>query len=202
MKLKKILLITNICLTGALVWLGINTYATWDSDRLSHGEPQAEALTRERQNGPPKRALRTGKDYRLIVSKDIFGTSPNAVRAPQKQEKKEEEEIVTTDLDVELKGTIVGENGTSYAIISQGRKKGDEIFGMNDSISGAKIVEIYTDKVILSRNGRREALPLSFESSKPSTRKTSPRLRPSQSPRTPTKRPDIRRRPVRAPAIP
>lgn len=196
MKAKKVLLVINICLTGLVLWLGFTIYQRWGSGQRLGDEVLLEGTRQEKETTSQKERAKGGQDYRIIVAKDIFGTSKEQKKVP---EKPKPEEIQKSDLDVELKGTIVGENSPSYAIISEKSKRSDDILGLEEFIGDARIVEIQQDRVILSREGKQEVLLISYESrskSGPTAPASNIAKRPPSIPQTKS-RPILRKRPTR-----
>ncbi len=93
--------------------------------------------------------------FRQLTSAQLFGTA--SVAAPVKTK-------VTpkTQLNLTLKGVLAADstNGAS-AIIAQGKRGAEEIFGINEKISsGVSIKEIHPDHVVLDRKGQLERLEL------------------------------------------
>ena len=70
------------------------------------------------------------------------------------------DEVRETDLDLTLKGILARQGtGRKVALIAQGGDKG-EVYRLGDRIAGAEITQIGPRRIILLRNGKREALVL------------------------------------------
>ncbi len=96
--------------------------------------------------------------------------------APSQAEENKEEEISehpVTDLKLVLKGTVVGTEGNSFAVIEDQKLKAQNLYHINDSISsGVTLASILTDRVIINRNGNKELL-LMFQEDKGGPKKPS-----------------------------
>ncbi len=105
----------------------------------------------------PPRSL---KEYERLSKSDIFKISPKT--SPTSGMSTAEGSKGTT-LDLKLKGTILGNNGPSYAVIEDGKTKTQLLYSLNEQVQGARIVAIEPDHVILSVQGKNEMLMMSEE---------------------------------------
>jgi type II secretory pathway component PulC len=101
------------------------------------------------------------EDYALIASKDVFHTAKQVAKTGSKGQA---EEIKVTELNLELKGTVVGEGKESYAFILDKGSKNEEVYYRNDFVMGAQILRIMKGRVIMNVDGREEALLMMDES--------------------------------------
>ena len=94
-------------------------------------------------------------NFRKLTSANIFGVSEKAVL--QKQTKAPE-----TKLNLTLKGVLAAKPmERASAIIAQGKSGKEEIYGVDDRLSGGVLIkEIHADHVVLERNGQLEILKL------------------------------------------
>lgn len=99
--------------------------------------------------------LKRLEEYALIASKDVFHT---AKETPATALKKRLEDIDETELNVELKGTVVGEGKDSYAFILDKESGTEALYYANDYVMGAQILRILKDRVVLNVAGRVESL--------------------------------------------
>jgi len=161
MTLKRFLLLGNILLSGLILWVGVSIVATWASSRKAGDS----ALSVPAKTSSPKDLTSSkGKrleDYGLIASKDIFHTTKETVKTAGKDQA---EELKVTDLNLELKGTVVGDGKDSYAFILDRGSKKEEVYYANDYVMGARILKIMKGRVILNVDGREEALLMVDES--------------------------------------
>ncbi len=104
------------------------------------------------------------KYYQPIIDSDIFDTKKIVPKVPVKQK-----EIQVTKLNLELRGTIVGVNEESFAIIWDKKTRMQDLYFLNDFVQGAHIIEIMPDRVILSLEGRKEALIMSYDTLNPAS---------------------------------
>lgn len=106
--------------------------------------------------------------YHIIQERNLF---------PPPQVKKEEDSTLKkrldmgdslpkTPLQLQLKGTVVGlEPSYSWAVIEDMTTRKQGLYKVGDVVSGAQIIEIYRNRVILKREGKEEIL-IVFEEDK------------------------------------
>ena len=161
MNLKRFLLLGNILLSGLIIWVGVSIVTTWASNR----KPGDSALSVPAKASSPKDLTSSkGKrveDYALITAKDVFHTTKETVKTAGKDQA---DEIKVTELNLELKGTVVGEGRDSYAFILDRGSRKEEVYYANDYVMGAQILKIMKGRVILNVNGSEEALLMVDES--------------------------------------
>lgn len=81
----------------------------------------------------------------------------------------------TTDLKLTLKGTVVSNKEHSFAIIEDANLKMQNLYHINDSIgSGVTLSNIYEDRIVINRNGRKELLLMFQEDNKDTKKDTRP----------------------------
>ena len=161
MNLKRFLLFGNILISGLILWVGVSIVTTW----ASSGKGGESSLSVPAKMSMPKDiSASKGKrleDYALIASKDVFHTAKQVAKTGSKGQA---EEIKVTELNIELKGTVVGEGKESYAFILDKGSKNEEVYYSNDFVMGAQILRIMKGRVILNVDGREEALLMVDES--------------------------------------
>lgn len=87
---------------------------------------------------------------------DLFGQPENTAPAPVLAD----ETIKETALDLTLKGILARQGtGRKIALIAQGGDK-EKVYRLGDLVAGAEITHIEARRIILLRNGKREALVL------------------------------------------
>jgi type II secretory pathway component PulC len=161
MNLKRFLLLGNILLSGLIIWVGVSIVTTWASSRRAGDS----ALSLPAKTSSPKDLTSSkGKrleDYGLIASRDVFHTTKETAKTSGKDQ---DEEIKVTELNLQLKGTVVGEGKDSYAFILDKGSKKEEVYYANDFVMGAQILKITKGRVILNVDGKEEALLMVDES--------------------------------------
>lgn len=161
MNLKRFLLLGNIVLSGLIIWLGVSIVTTWASSRRAGDSdlsvPSKMAMPKDTSTSKGKRL----EDYALITGKDVFHTTKETAKTGGKDQA---EEIKVTELNIELKGTVVGEGKDSYAFILDRGSRKEEVYYVNDFVMGAQILKIMKGRVILNVSGREEALLMVDES--------------------------------------
>ena len=161
MNLKRFLLLGNILLSGLIIWVGVSIVTTWAS---SGRAVDADLIVPSKMSMPKDLAsskARRLEDYGLIASKDVFHTTKETAKTAGKDQG---EEIKVTDLNLELKGTVVGDGKDSYAFILDRGSKKEDAYYVNDFVMGAQILRIMKGRVILNVDGKEEALLMLDES--------------------------------------
>jgi type II secretory pathway component PulC len=161
MTLKRFLLLGNILLSGLILWAGVSIVTTWASNRKAGDSafsvPAKTASPKDLTSSKGKRV----EDYSLITAKDIFHTTKETAKTGGKDQS---EEIKVTELNLELKGTVVGDGKESYAFILDRGSKKEDAYYVNDFVMGAQILRIMKGRVILNVDGKEEALLMLDES--------------------------------------
>jgi len=161
MNFKKAILLANVFITTLILWMVGSILFTWASNFNTKSNIKE---TKSNTIQPPAKAAvltKDLKDFELIVKKDMFNTpeDTSGAAAVTRDGGKNER----TSANLKLRGTIVGQNNTSYAIIFDGSTGKEDLYELNDSIQGAHIQKILADRVILNFNGREETLLLPVE---------------------------------------
>jgi type II secretory pathway component PulC len=161
MDLKRFLLLSNILLSGLVIWAGVSIVATWASNRQTADPtlnvPAKTPIPRDLTSFKGKRL----EDYGLIASRDVFHTTREVTKRGGKGAR---EEIKVTELNLELKGTVVGDGKGSYAFILEKESGKEDVYYTNDFVMGARIAAIIKGRVILNVEGREESLIMVDES--------------------------------------
>jgi len=161
MNLKRFLLLGNILLSGLIIWVGVSIVTTWASNRRAGDSTlSAPAKTSSPKDLTSSKVKRV-EDYGLIASKDVFHTTKETAKTAGKDQG---EEVKVTELNLELKGTVVGDGKDSYAFILDRGSRKEEVYYANDYVMGAQIVRIMKGRVILNVDGKEEALLMMDES--------------------------------------
>jgi type II secretory pathway component PulC len=161
MNLKRFLLLGNVLLSGLIIWVGVSIVTTWASSRRAGDStlsvPAKTSIPKDLTSSKGKRL----EDYGLIASKDVFHTTKETAKTAGKDQG---EEIKVTELNIELKGTVVGEGKDSYAFILDRGSKKEDAYYVNDFVMGSQILRIMKGRVILNVDGKEEALLMLDES--------------------------------------
>ena len=161
MNLKRFLLLGNVLLSGLIIWAGVSIVTTWASSRKAGDSgmsvPAKTSIPKDLTSSKGKRL----EDYGLIATKDVFHTTKQTAKAAGRDQAGE---IKVTELDLELKGTVVGDGKDSYAFIMERGSRKEEVYYANDYVAGAQVLKIMKGRVILNVDGREEALLMVDES--------------------------------------
>lgn len=161
--MRKILWLLNIVIGGAIFWLGADMALTWNQERRDERPITPKPTGQNSPKGTLKPASKPIDAFRQIAELNVFKTTDTEAET-EKKEEDEPEEIKVTELDLKLMGTVVGENGPSFAVIQDGKARKQELYYLKDYVQGAQISKILADRVILSLKGKEEALILSDDS--------------------------------------
>ena len=157
MNLQRLLLLGSILLSALIIWaaasIGITFVSNWHSVDPVLNLPSKMPMPKTTNSSKLKRL----EDYALIASKDVFHT---AKETPATALKKRIEDIDETELNLELKGTVLGEGKDSYAFILDKESGTEALYYANAYVMGAQILRILKDRVVLNVAGRVESLPM------------------------------------------
>lgn len=184
MRLRKIFLLTNIVVIGFILWVGFTIYRTWASSRAGVHRPSVTGARHAAGNHSRPKTATNMSTFKPVIKADIFKTHKSPVGPPAP--KKSPAAVKETDLDLELKGTMIDDTGERFAVILDGKTRGQQAYAEGDFVNGVHIEKILADRVILDRKGTEEALVMSYKSGPAPVRRPPRKIRP-------------RRRIVRAP---
>ena len=182
MNLKKTILLVNVFITILILWMLGTIVFTWASNLGGKSNIKEKVLQSKQPSTAVAVLTKDLKDFEPIVKKDIFKTPEDTSGAAAVR--KDGGNKQATSLNLKLRGTAVGENNASYAIIFDGSTGKEDLYELNATIQGARIQEILADRVILNIDGREETLLLPVEKSGGSKRA----YRPPPKRRTPPKK--------------
>lgn len=204
MVLRKFLLLVNIFLTGLILWMAASIIMPWVFSKQKGKEPKAEVL---RTKGPENAVSRTSRNikyYQRIIDGDIFKTkkgAPKPIEIKADNADEDVKDVKISDLDLKLMGTVIGQNQESCAVIFDGSTKKEDYYFLNNFVQDARIVRIFSDKVILSKEGKEEALVMSYES-EPASKITRPEKKRKPRRQVARERPPKRQKPIERPRRP
>jgi hypothetical protein len=161
--LNTILSLCNLVFWGLAIWAAASVgLSLWSGGRDLPGSaslgPSPPAAA-----GPADGGGTSAKTFNRVVAGDIFRTvKPAALPgAPDEVDFKE------TRLNLTLRGTVIGENVSSYAMIFDGQTRKEEIYRTFEYVQGTRIEEIRKDGVVLQGKNGRELLSLALPEAPP-----------------------------------
>jgi type II secretory pathway component PulC len=154
------LVLGNLLVAAVVFWMAASIVLTWVSHRRTSDFLKGDSAVPPSSREAVPRQSKTMADYTVISEKDIFQTA----KEMSKGAAKEDADIKVTELNLELKGTVVGEGRKSYAVIVDRDSSKEDIYFQDDFVMGARIAKITKSKVILDFNGKEEALLMTDES--------------------------------------
>jgi general secretion pathway protein C len=100
-------------------------------------------------------------DYRVILTRNLFGTSENNSEVAEPEATAEPEAENINELGIILMGTVSGSENSRRAIILNKQSRDQNIFSIGEVIEGALIKEINRGQLVLSIQGKDETLDMS-----------------------------------------
>jgi general secretion pathway protein C len=129
--------------------------------------------------------------FKTIWERNLFSVKVDEERKPEPQNLLSKiDELSVTSLNCTLIGTILNENGESWAIIQDNQTNRQDRYPVGSTVSGAKVVMILRNKVVLNIDGRNELLVMGIEkirSSKPEVEKADITNTPGRQPARPAR---------------
>lgn len=142
--------------------------STFFLSHLDRGFLKEVPLSVPRGASPQPKAAPAPSGSPVDRSKVVTRRSPPPERKEDtsKQTPRVQEKPGLTSLNLKLLGTILNENGSSWAIIHDLDRDRQEMVGEGYAVGEAKVVSIAKDSVLLNVNGKEEILPLGAEGTK------------------------------------
>jgi len=169
----------NLLLAGLILWVGVTIFRTWASARNLNAGSAVRITSEDFGKSSQEKKTERIQYFRSIIAPDIFKTKKSVEKPVLKKEFPAL--LKVTDLNLELKGTMMGERGERLAVILDGKTREQDIYHVNDFIHGVRIDKILSGKVILNRNGKEESLQMSYESGPAQIPRVPERIRPRRS---------------------
>jgi len=116
--------------------------------------------------------------YAVIVERNLFRTTDRPIAVDQM----DPNSLEATTLQLDLYGTIAGEDGKGYAIIEERDKKRQRLYKVGDKVGGATIVRIARNAVVLRMGDRDQVLKKKEILSAGSNRQARPGVAAQQAP--------------------
>ncbi|MGD8389426.1 MAG: type II secretion system protein N [Desulfobacteraceae bacterium] len=155
----KLLIVSNVLLCSLIGLVLTEVIITFLQNREEdHSTVQVASAVPRRE--PSRLAtLKRASGLRPIIAGDIFKTHQQTETSRTPVVKT----IDPTQLDLRLKGTVVGEGAPAFAVIQDGKTREQNVYRVGDEISGARITGITWDDVILDVERKHEALRMEEE---------------------------------------
>ena len=104
------------------------------------------------------------RDYRALMGRNLFVIKPDEARSAKENDLLANlDKLGLTSLNCTLIGTVIQEDGNSWAFIRDNQSNKEERTSVGSMISGAKVVMILRNKVVLNFNGKDELLVMGIE---------------------------------------
>jgi general secretion pathway protein C len=157
--INRYITIANILLITAGVYLCVNSFYTVVMPRLDHGTSSSATQSRVSPS-PVEQPSAPLASYKSITKRNIFNSSTGEVAPVVEKEKIDLEKLKQTELKLKLWGTVIGQNGQTYAVIEDTKAREQNLYRSGDTIQKAVVKLILREKVVLSVNDRDEILAM------------------------------------------
>jgi len=146
---QRLAAVASLLLIVACAWLLVEI--TW----MFFPQDEETSLAVQQKTQPLINKQNQQNNFKKLTAANVFGVSEGATA--QKQTK-----VPETKLNLTLKGVLAATPmKMASAIIAQGKKGKEDIYGIGDKMPGGVIIkEIYPEHVVLERSGRLETLKL------------------------------------------
>ena len=102
--------------------------------------------------------------YKIIWERNLFAAKADEERAAEPKDLLSRIDALSlTSLNCTLIGTIISETGESWAVIHDNQTNRQDRYTIGSTVSGAKVVMVLRNKVILNIDGRDELLVMGIE---------------------------------------
>ncbi len=118
------------------------------------------------------------ESYSIIMERNLFRTTDRPIAA----DLTDPNSLEATALQLDLYGTIAGEDGKGYAIIEERDKKRQRLYKIGDKVSGATIVKIMRNAVVLRLGEKDQVLKKKEIASTAGDRRAGARVAEQQTP--------------------
>ena len=153
--MKRYLTIINLLLTGAVIYLSVDTFYKITATRLDT-IPAAFRHKQQKANLGPE-AIPPPDTYKTVTDRNLFNTSADSAAPPKQMAI---EALKKTALKLKLWGTVAGDDGKAYAVIEDAAKREQNLYRVGDTIQNAAVKMILREKVVLHVSGKDEILSM------------------------------------------
>ncbi len=166
---KTLFVLADLCILTAISYMGVNAFYKTALGDIFAALPDKTMFAAPAENPEDRRP--SFAHYQSVTSRNLFKA---VVEDPEKRNRIDLKDLEQTDLELTLRGTVITDDGPSYAVIQHKNQKGQQLYMEGDSIDGAAIKVILKEQVILAVGPDDEILEMEKASSSgPRTRKTS-----------------------------
>jgi general secretion pathway protein C len=158
MGIKQLLLIANLLLIAAALYLGVKGvygYMTFHLDTAPAVETPAATSAEAKQAVVPPFS-----EYSTIASRNLFHTKTGADSKTKPQSELKLDALDQTKLKLKLWGTVDGTAESAYAVIEEETGREQKLYRVGDTIQDAEIKMILRNKVVLTVAGKDEILEM------------------------------------------
>jgi general secretion pathway protein C len=153
--LKRYLNLLNLLLITGSIFFIVKVFYTLVTADIDSGRP---SKTTTKQLVPHEDETQHPLSYySAVTERNLFKTKSGAGGRP---EIPDIETLELTELNLNLLGTITGDEEEAYAVIEDAAAKQQDLFRIGDTIQNATLKMILREKVVLNVNGKDEILKI------------------------------------------
>lgn len=161
LKYKNMKLVFHFLLLTAVVYFASNLLIFFTEFKIADHAPRWLEQPSDAQAKP---GVTARMDYKAFMERNLFAVKSDETRTPKESDLLANlDKLALTSLNCTLIGTVVNENGDSWAIIRDNQSNKEEKVTVGSDVSGAKVVLILRNKVVLNFNGKDELLVMGIE---------------------------------------
>jgi general secretion pathway protein C len=159
---KNLKLVYWLLLITAGVYFASNVFLFFTDLKLARYAPQWRDQASTVQ--PKSTQSATVKEYRALLERGLIPVKKDeSSQAKEKDLLANLDDLALTSLNCTLVGTVINEGGDSWAIIRDNQSNKEEKVTAGSVYSGAKVVLILRNKLVLNFNGKDELLVMGIE---------------------------------------
>ncbi len=156
--MKSLYILLNIVCITLVAYLGVSGFYKAATAGIPAVQPPAASSVDE-ADADTVAALPLSH-YTPITRRDLFNTAEAAKKPAPKPAEKPVTELEQTKLNLQLYGTVTGEPDRCYAVILDGKRRRQQLYGVGDTVQTATIKQILRNRVVLHVNGKDEVLDI------------------------------------------
>lgn len=197
--IKSILAVLTLALATAAIFLGVRGGYAVVADRLDPGAPPV-GLEETDDGAVPEKADAPVSNFEDIGRRNLFKTANEAVPVAVEAAKTTDtdpDSLEKTKMKLKLWGTVTGAEQVNFAIIEDATEKRQNLFRVGDQVKTAMVKQILRERVVLTVNGKDEALDIEKTVKPEGAAKGPPAVEPSEpTPGTVQEEPDLAEQPA------
>ena len=203
--IKSILSVLTLAMATATIFLGVRGGYAVIASRIDPGVPPVVMEDKESRPVPEKSGASIS-NFEDIGRRNLFKTVNEAAPAVAEVVKTKDSDpnsLEKTKMKLKLWGTVTGADQMTFAIIEDATEKRQNLFRVGDPVKTAMVKQILRERVVLTVNGKDEALDIEKtvkSEGAASKGPVSPEPPPESAPEPPPEQPEQAEQPSAEPA--